>query len=326
VKSYILYHGNCYDGFGAGMVAYFGLRDFDPVPMPVFYGQPPPPLEPGSDVYILDFSYPAKVLLEMAKTQHKIIVLDHHATAEKDLCFDAFADCLRLSSDDVRFDPNLNTNGWMSVQNIQLKFDMTKSGAMLAWEYFYPGKPAPMMIEYLQDRDLWRFKMTNSRAISAYLQSFEMDFHLWSTLMDRMQRSAERQEMFAAGDSILRMKSRMVDQMADAVRWMLFDLGGSEPRILPQTSPQCFETQYFVPVANATVFFSEVGEELLKRHVEAPFAGYYMDRGDGKRQWGLRSRPDFDCSVIAKAFGGGGHKQASGFVQDLRADMFLVRP
>lgn len=75
------------------------------------------------------------------------------------------------------------------------------------------------------------------------------------------------------------------------------------------------EGLYCAPCANATVFFSEVGERLLEMHPQAPFSAYYMDRNDGKRQWGLRSRPDFDCSVIAKAMGGGGHKCAAGFVE-----------
>lgn len=325
MMTYILYHGNCYDGFGAATVAFFALKHLDPVAIPVVYGQPPPKLEPGSDVYILDFSYPAKVLLEMAAPQNKVVVLDHHATAEKDLSWPAFKEAMNLTDELVMVE-GVQGEGMNRVRNIQLKFDMTKSGAMLAWEHFYPDKPAPMLIEYLQDRDLWRFKMTNSRAVSAYLQTYPMDFHIWSSLMSRMQESVMRQEMAVAGQTVLRLKEHMVELMADHVRWMLFDVSGPGPRILPQTSPQCFENQYFVPVANATVFFSEVGEELLNRHVSAPFAAYYMDRGDGKRQWGLRSRPDFDCSIIAKAFGGGGHKQASGFVQDLKADMFLVRP
>jgi phosphoesterase RecJ-like protein len=40
---------------------------------------------------------------------------------------------------------------------------------------------------------------------------------------------------------------------------------------------------------------------------------------DGKRQVyqvGLRSRNDIDVSAVAKKFGGGGHKQASGFTCD----------
>jgi len=77
------------------------------------------------------------------------------------------------------------------------------------------------------------------------------------------------------------------------------------------------EQMWTCPVANATVFFSEVGEALLDMNPTAPFSAYYSDRGDGKRQWGLRSRPEFDCSVVAKAFGGGGHKQAAGFIESL---------
>jgi len=324
MKSYILYHGNCFDGFGAAMVAYLTLKNTDCTHIPVLYGQAPPTLAPMSDVYILDFSYPAKVLIELAASQNKVVVLDHHATAEKDLSWPAFKEALNLI-DEVTFeaDPTTEMN---RVRNISLKFDMTKSGAMLAWDYFNPGKPAPMFIQYLQDRDLWLFKLPHSHAINAYIKCRPMEMNLWHWLMDRMESTREREEMITGGIAALNLQRQMVDIMADHVRWIIFDLNDDPAMIsLPQSTPICYERQYFVPVANATVFFSEVGEELLNRHPAAPFAAYYMDRGDGKRQWGLRSRPSFDCSVIAKAFGGGGHKQASGFVQDLPANMFLVR-
>lgn len=321
--NYVLYHGGCYDGFGAALAAWLHFQKSDPnaVYMPVNYGKPPPTLQPGSVVYILDFSYPANVLLEMAHELEKVVVLDHHATAEKDLSLEAFKEALNLS-DMVMVDGD--SHGDMNrILNIFLKFDMTRSGAMLAWEYFHPGKPAPLLIQYLQDRDLWHFKMVNSRAISAFLQTKEMRFETWHWLMERLDWDKQfKDEIFVAGNACLRLKEQMVEMMANNAREMLFDLSGLVPRILPRTSPECFENQYFVPVANATVFFSEVGEKLLALWPQLPFAAYYLDRADGKRQWGLRSRPDFDCSVIAKAFGGGGHKQASGFTQDLPPDIF----
>ena len=70
---------------------------------------------------------------------------------------------------------------------------------------------------------------------------------------------------------------------------------------------------HLVPIVNATSHGSEVGAELLKRFPEAPFSVSYHDRGDGLRHWSLRSRSDFDVSLIAKKLGGGGHKQAAGF-------------
>lgn len=326
--NYVLYHANCYDGFGAAFAAWLHLSQTDPnvIYTPVSYGQLPPKLEPGSVVYILDFSYPAKVLLETAHEQIKVVVLDHHATAEKDLSMDAFMECLCVSKDDLRADPNLNTNGFMFVQNIQLKFDMEKSGAMLAWEYFHPNKPAPLLIQYLQDRDLWLFKMDRSRAMSAYLQITEMDFETWKHIMAKMEAAPEELEAaLIAGESCLRLKNQMVMTMCKNARLMVFDISATPPSISPKLSHTCIGTAFEVPVANATVFFSEVGEKLLELYPAAKFAAYYMDRADGKRQWGMRSRDDFDCSIVAKLFGGGGHKRASGFVQTLPTDMFILK-
>jgi oligoribonuclease NrnB/cAMP/cGMP phosphodiesterase (DHH superfamily) len=75
-------------------------------------------------VYILDFSYDEETLRNLYK-KVEVVVLDHHKTAEKDLKDLSFA-----------------------------KFDMNKSGAMMAWEYFHPEKEVPLMIRYIQDRDL----------------------------------------------------------------------------------------------------------------------------------------------------------------------------
>ena len=71
-----------------------------------------------------------------------------------------------------------------------------------------------------------------------------------------------------------------------------------------------------VPGVNSAVLQSEIGERLLEIHPEAPFAVIYC-RDKGQRRWSLRARRGgFDVSVIAKAFGGGGHASAAGFTLD----------
>jgi len=70
-----------------------------------------------------------------------------------------------------------------------------------------------------------------------------------------------------------------------------------------------------VPVVNATLFFSEVGEEVCQRYPDALSAAHYLDWPD-RRQWGLRSRSGFDCSEVAQRYGGGGHPGAAGFTTD----------
>jgi oligoribonuclease NrnB/cAMP/cGMP phosphodiesterase (DHH superfamily) len=318
--NYILYHANCNDGFGAAFAAwlYFGKKlDTGTVYLPVSYGKPMPDMQPGCDVYIVDFSYPAKDLLALAARQNKVVVLDHHVTAQKDLSIDAFCQALPVNKADLIADASTPPDGFDHVQNIAIRFDMSKSGAVLAWEYFFPEEPVPLLLQYIQDRDLWRFKMNNSRAVSAYLQTCDMDFNVWGRVAREMTRTADMQEIYRAGAACLKLKEQMVDSMAEHGFLALFDMNTVPPILTRATSPQCFEGQFIVPVANATCFFSEVGERLLQLHPDVKFSAYYLDREDGKRQWGMRSRPDFDCSVIAKAFGGGGHPGAAGFTMDM---------
>jgi uncharacterized protein len=72
-----------------------------------------------------------------------------------------------------------------------------------------------------------------------------------------------------------------------------------------------------VPTVNATNLWSEVGEELLRRFPDAPYAAAYYDTKHGVRKWSLRSRGDFDVSEVARQHGGGGHQAAAGFEEPL---------
>jgi nanoRNase/pAp phosphatase (c-di-AMP/oligoRNAs hydrolase) len=64
-----------------------------------------------------------------------------------------------------------------------------------------------------------------------------------------------------------------------------------------------------VPMVNATVLQSEIGERLGK---ENPFSVTYFCDGPVK-QFSLRSNGKVDVSAIAKSFGGGGHVSAAGY-------------
>lgn len=284
MKPYILYHGNCPDGTGAALAAFKEFGE-GAVYIPVNYGKPPPDMENGSPVFILDFSYPRQTLIALRDHHPDLKVIDHHATAERDL-------------EGLEF----------------CTFDMNKSGAVLAWEHFHPSIPVPLFIQYLQDRDLWKFELPESREVSAAIGSYPLDFRTWINWVHEWDII---DHLAAEGATCLRLKNQQVDIMARNHAWGYLAKNGTsidfEIKRLSIT-PSGFTE---MPVANATVFFSEVGERLLELNQDCPCAAYYFDRNDGNRQWGLRSRKDFDCSVIAKAFGGGGHKQASGFTQPL---------
>lgn len=268
MRRFVLYHANCFDGFGAAWAAWrkFGR---DSSYLPVRHGNPPPALPRAATVFILDFCYPRAVIVDLAARMESLTVIDHHKTAEAELVGLDFA-----------------------------HFDNEKSGAVLSWEYFHPGEPVPELLRYVMDRDLWRHELPRSREVSAALSAEQMDFELWSRL--------EPAKLAVDGASILRYQRQQVGILSDQARFE--NMAG-----------------YRVPVANAPLLGSEVGEELLRRHPDAPFAAMYFDRGDGVRQWSLRSRPDFDVSEIARRFANGGHRQASGFESHL-PENFVPKP
>ena len=74
---------------------------------------------------------------------------------------------------------------------------------------------------------------------------------------------------------------------------------------------------YTIPVVNLSSNISEVGNELCKRFPEAPFCVSYCDRSDRKRSFSLRSIGDFDVSLVARNYGGGGHRNAAGFTTEV---------
>jgi uncharacterized protein len=67
-KIYTLYHNNCPDGFGSALAAYLKFGDKSEY-IGVKHQQDPPEMEAGSEVYILDFSYPRQVM-ESLLAQH----------------------------------------------------------------------------------------------------------------------------------------------------------------------------------------------------------------------------------------------------------------
>jgi oligoribonuclease NrnB/cAMP/cGMP phosphodiesterase (DHH superfamily) len=154
-----LYHSDCLDGFGAAFALWlYYKKRYAHLPsppslsfMPVKYGEAfPAEPEPGDVIYILDFSFPREVL-ELHAQDKKIVVIDHHKTAAENL--------RRLPSSPIPLSPT----------GIVAHFDMNKSGAVMAWEYFFPDEPVPMLLQHIQDRDLWRFEIPGTRELTEAL-------------------------------------------------------------------------------------------------------------------------------------------------------------
>jgi uncharacterized protein len=268
----IVYHGDCPDGWCAAYLAHkrwpsaqlFGAT----------HGGELPNVK-GKDVLVVDFSWKREVTLQLLAEAKSMVILDHHATAEKEL---AGIGCAQ--------------------------FDMTRSGAAMMWDYLYGGVPdmtpelpfgergraipRPWYVNYVQDRDLWTWKLPNSRAISAAIMATPMTTEEWDklTMMDVI--TAGRM-----GDGIVKHINHYVKKVADQAQFGTY-LHSS------------------VSVVNAAYpNISDVCNELCERGADIGLG--WFQRGDGLVQFSLRSIGDLDVSLIAKSKGGGGHKNAAGF-------------
>jgi oligoribonuclease NrnB/cAMP/cGMP phosphodiesterase (DHH superfamily) len=285
MKQRIWYHSNCYDGFGAAWATYHGLRQTghesgDIALAPVSYSaEDLPELDDGDQLYVVDFSFSREILLSLAERAWRVWVLDHHASAERNL----------FGLDAER-------------ENLNVEFDMGRSGAVMAWEHFF-DTPPPGLLLYIQDSDLWRFDLPNSREHRAALRSYPMNIPTWDKLANE---PGADDDLIRQGRTILRFQTQQVEQICRKVY----------PKQLGE---------HEVPVVNTSVFWSEVGHRLLEDHPDAPFVASYTDLPGNKRMWSLRSEDSRrDVSRVAETLGrklgekpGGGHRNAAGFTEVL---------
>lgn len=288
MKTYVIYHGGCWDGFCAAWVARGKLpagTEF----IPAQYGQNEPAMDAGSVVYIVDFSYPRAIMRNILSQMHHVVVLDHHKTAQAEL-----AELV----DEFAMRPDLINNIPGSELPI-IHFDMAKSGGRLTWEHFYGGSfgKCPWLVDYTEDRDLWLWKMPNSKEINAYIRSWPLEFKRWDVFQTIEKGGDAWANCINSGASILRREQQIVDDHVSHAREI--DMDGHK-----------------ILAVNATVLFSEIAGELAK---DRPFGACYFDRQDGKRQWSLRSRDGgVDVADVAKRHGGGGHRNAAGFEESAK--------
>lgn len=269
-----IYHGNCADGFGAAWVVRRAFAGSDIEFHPATHGNPAPDVT-GKKVIIVDFSYPLETLTAMAAAAESVLVLDHHKTAQADLA-------------DISAAGPHHKYHQVPAGRLTALFDMHRSGAGIAWDYFFLSEPRPALINHIEDRDLWLFKLEGTREIQASLFSFPYDFDVWDALFE-----GDVQTMRAEGVAIERKHHKDVAELVGVTKRRM-EIGG-----------------YDVPVANLPyTLTSDAGHMMCAGE---PFAACYWDTPEG-RSFSLRSTDaGEDVSAVAKKYGGGGHRNASGF-------------
>lgn len=279
----VIYHRNCPDGFGAAFAAWRRNPEIEFVS--ASYGDKPPDVS-GRSVAILDFSYPREVLEEMRLSAKALIVLDHHKSAQKDL--DGFPGAV---------------------------FDMEQSGAAMAWKWFHQDSTPktheeavmadtelPVLIQYIQDRDLWKFLLPDSKAFSKALAQVKVEFKAWGKAFELTSTPEGLREFTALGSVIENLIAQENGTLAK--RAMPITLRGVELLALNYNG----------------LHHSDMGHTLCEyvphgRHTPLGASLTWHYAMDAKVfRCSLRSSEDGpEILELAESFGGGGHPHAAGF-------------
>lgn len=191
----------------------------------------------------------------------------------------------KTAMDDLR--PLIDDNRIRSFSSLK------HSGAVLAWHWFRgPAREheMPQLLRHIEDRDLWRFLLPGTREIQANVFSYPYDFEVWDELMARPVDS-----LIAEGRAIERKHFKDIAELVKVCRREMV-IGGIT-----------------VPVASLPYTLTSDAGLLMATEHSSRVGVCYWDTPDG-RVFSLRSPQDGpDVSEIAKLYGGGGHKHASGF-------------
>jgi oligoribonuclease NrnB/cAMP/cGMP phosphodiesterase (DHH superfamily) len=275
VKKVCFYHAGCPDGFGAAWAVWkawgksgeYRPRGHDDALQ----------FEElvGAEVVFADIALANGLLRTLGQKATRVVVLDHHVTALE-----------RFQSD-----PELTLD--LGERGHVVNFDLSQSGAVLAWQHFHPDTQLPRLLAYVQDQDLWHWRLPDSDAVNAAIGIYPRRFEVWDRLA-----TEPIEKLVAEGRPIVRAQRSEVDRALQSAH----SVSVGELRL---------------EAVNALFQRSSIGHELAKRKAFGVPCGLVYRLTERRVDCSVYSIGDFDVATLAASFGGGGHRNAAGFSVNL---------
>ncbi|KAK9048738.1 hypothetical protein SSX86_032296 [Deinandra increscens subsp. villosa] len=301
----VLYHYPCPDGAFAALAAhiYFSASSLPPLFFPNTVYSPIKveelPVDQISDAYLLDFVGPHGFIQQLSSKVDRVIILDHHKTALKML-----------------------EDGDFEGENVTKVIDMGRSGATIAYDFFkekilaldnlkgiHKFECCRKLFEYIEDADLWRWRLHNSKAFSSGLKDLNIEFNatLNPSLFQQLL-SLDVDHVINQGMSSLSQKQSLINEVLDQSYEIALDNG---------SSGNCLA----VNADSVSDLRSELGHQLAEKSRNHNLRGigavvYRVPElnDDQILKVSLRSIENEDTTAISQKHGGGGHRNASSFM------------
>lgn len=265
----VVFHKTDQDGFGACWSAwlkfkqkatYLGFDYLNELPLDIF----------NKTIYLLDVSLNPEKAKVLKENNNKIILIDHH-----------------LSS--------LKLKGVVD----EFVVDIKHSAAVLAYKYFFKKKQVPKLLKYIEDQDIWKFKLPKSREVNIMIDLLDNNFKNWNKFSKIIEKPSEFKKIVKQGKELLKYQKYLVEQIISKATLVEFE-------------------GYKVMAVNSSILISEVGNALCQKH--PPFSIIWSENGKKKRV-SLRSDGSVNVSSIAEKYNGGGHRRAASFILPLNFEL-----
>jgi oligoribonuclease NrnB/cAMP/cGMP phosphodiesterase (DHH superfamily) len=294
----IVYHNPCNDGTTALWCANYYKNIPEKVPCKA--GTIPTINVENKNILFVDICPNFDYLIEISKTAKNVIILDHHKTS---------MDTYEINKDKC-------------PTNLQIILDMEKSGCQITWDYFFQDIIRPWFVDYVADRDLWKWKLPNSKEINQILYDNNMiDPYYLENITNLINYSQEQiDEIVKEGSILLKFQKKQLDI---AISRSL------------EANITINEITYNIWLGTTTsADRSDLGNLLANKELSSgllpDFSATWIYEPKLNEWWislrGHKSSPDL--SIIARVLGGGGHKAASAFSiksPKTLTDIFIIK-
>lgn len=285
----VIYHDNCSDGFGAALAAWRKFGDSGARYLPFDYERDPEQIKvhPTDTVYLVDFCFDSLTDLQKLSAKCKnVVVLDHHKTAKDQLLGVPRPDSFEAVKD---------------YEGLSAWFDMTQSGAVIAWHFFHSDLPVPELFQYIEDRDLWKWELPQSREVSLAIQTLPKNFRVWDSYVN----GSGFPRLMQAGADMKSYQDQLINTQIKNCAIPCVYGGGNEA------------VKAIVINISSYEILSETCERILMLNPQAEFVCAYFHMNGKHTHWiraSMRATGrSYDLTKIALEWGGGGHEVAAAF-------------
>jgi oligoribonuclease NrnB/cAMP/cGMP phosphodiesterase (DHH superfamily) len=263
------------------------------------------------NVCLYQMGYDDPVPWELINKSRKLIVVDFSLEREDMekvlLSQNEFGHVLWID----HHEPKKGVYDWLDIESYT-DYSGFKAGCYLAWEYFFPDEPLPLVVSCVSDRDLWNFRNPYTKAVVEYLnlKNYTALDMVWQYLLDPTEEDFV-DEFVTQGQLLFDAK---IARLTKAIKDNGFE--------------GFFEGHKTLFINHPAEEASELGEigrtfgfDIVYCFIDKVVEAVREDKSKYAqmiRKVSLRSIDSVDVAEIAIARGGGGHKKAAGFSIALR--------